>query len=126
VPNPTRPDPKPAKDSLRRKEPRVYGERMSKSKSVRDSSRQLRFSQSPVEKQRDSLHHAPYNSSSGKDVKQLGDRLKRASLADEPRNDYREAETYRAPLRQHHGDGAEEKSRSRVILSGGNKTPNDI
>ncbi|UKZ71827.1 uncharacterized protein TrAtP1_012770 [Trichoderma atroviride] len=106
VPDPTRPEPTPAMDSPRR---------MARSRSVRDSSRQPRLIQSPLEKQRGHIHNVPYHSSSGKDVKQLGDRFSRASLADEPRNGYPETasdlvthHTYREPLRQYHGEGDEE------------------
>ncbi|KAK1242624.1 hypothetical protein MKX08_005436 [Trichoderma sp. CBMAI-0020] len=106
VPDPTRPEPKPAMDSPRR---------MARSRSVRNSSRQSRLTQRPPEKQREDCHHVPYYSSSGKDLKQLGDRLSRTSLADEPRNSYQEPasdlvthHSYREPLRQYHGHGEEE------------------
>ncbi|KAM0464818.1 hypothetical protein ACHAPV_002658 [Trichoderma viride] len=115
VPDPTRPEPKPAVDSPRRMEHRACDERMARSRSVRDSSRQPRLTQSPLEKQRDYLHHVPYYSSSGKDVKQLGDKLSRASLVDESGAGYQEPAStlvtrhiYRAPLKQYHGDGDEE------------------
>lgn len=115
VPDPTRPEPKPAVDSPRRMDQRAFDERMARSRSVRDSSRQPRHTQSPLEKQRDYLHHVPYYSSSGREVEQLGDRLSRASLADEPRNGWQEPvsdhvthHSYREPLRQYHDDGGEE------------------
>ncbi|PNP38079.1 hypothetical protein TGAMA5MH_10178 [Trichoderma gamsii] len=115
VPDPTRPEPKPAMDSLRRMDQRAVDEYMARSRSVRDSSRQSRLTQSPLEKQRDYLHHVSYYSSSGGEVAQLGDRLSRASLADEPGSDFREPasdhvthHTYRQPMRQYHGDGDEE------------------
>lgn len=109
VPDPTRPEPKPAADSLKRKEQRICNERVARSRSVRDSSRQPRLTQRPLGKHRDYLHHEPYYSSSGKDVKQLGDRLSRASLADEPRNGCQgQAFGLVTHSRQYHGDGDEE------------------
>lgn len=115
VPDPTRPEPKPAADSLECKDQRVYDERMARFRSARDSSRQPRLTQKPLGKQRDFFHHDPNYSSSGKDVKQLGDRLSRASLADKPRNGYQgpasdpaTRHTYREHLRQYHEDGYEE------------------
>lgn len=121
VPDPTRPEPKPATDSLRRMERRSRGQGMARCRSVRDASRQPLLTQSPLEKQRDSLHHVSYYSLSDQDVTQLGDGLNYASLADEPRNGYQEPASdpatihhatihhaYRTPLRQYHNDGDED------------------
>lgn len=105
MPDPTRPEPKPAMKSPRRME-----QGMARSRSARDSSRQVRFAQSPLEEQKVSFHHAPYYSPSGKDViKQQRDRLGRASLADEPASSPATRHTYREePLRQYHKVGDEE------------------
>ncbi|KAL7900836.1 hypothetical protein HDV63DRAFT_415937 [Trichoderma sp. SZMC 28014] len=115
VPDPTRPELKPATDSLKRMEQNVCDERMARSRAVRDSSRQPRLTQKPIGKHRDYLHHVPnYYSSSGKNVKQLGDGISRA-LADEPRNgcqgrasDLVTHHTYRETSRQYHWDDDEE------------------
>ncbi|PTB41414.1 uncharacterized protein TrAFT101_009979 [Trichoderma asperellum] len=122
VPDPTRPEPKPVTDSLRSMEQRACGE--GRSRSVRDSPRQPRLTQSPLEKQSISLHRVPYYALSGEDVDQLGDGLSRASLADAPKSSRQEPAsgaatahyTYR-PLRQCRGDGDEE-----LLVS----EPNDI
>ncbi|KAL6901697.1 hypothetical protein GGI43DRAFT_364824 [Trichoderma evansii] len=122
VPDPTRPEPKPTADSLRRLEQRARGEGMARSMSVRDRSHQPRLTKSPVEKHRDSLHHVSHYSLSGEDVDQLEDRLNRASLADEPRtsrqgpvSDLATQHTYRESLRQNRDNRDKE-----LLISGPN------
>lgn len=119
VPDPTRPEPKPATDLLRRMEQKVCEEGMARSRSVKDSLRQTRLVQSPLEKQRDSIAREPRYAPSGEDGDQLGNRLSRISLADEPRSNRREPAAdptahyaYREPMRQYRDDDDEELLKS--------------
>ncbi|KAL7799975.1 hypothetical protein V8C37DRAFT_579 [Trichoderma ceciliae] len=108
-------------DILRRTEQRAYRERMvdghvmARSMTARDSSRQPRISQDPLEGWSTSFYRTARCSMSDEDMDRLGESLSRTSLADEPRSRQEPARdpaihheyTYREPPRRCR-DGSED------------------